>query len=897
MALHQLSSLPPLETDHRKLLEQRPPEDSQSTDNASDDAVSEPDQVDVLEVSISRAQTYMRSPQTPAVEKQRALEQYKDYFAQTDKPEIVPEIEVSNPEQMSSTPPMVSPWTAHPCKDQTTAFATVLNDAKTALKRRSRSSSNMFDNLMRMLPDLPSFPSLKSQPFFSGIADEEATRQSTTAQRDTAASEVNDDPPENQDPNSGVDPDLQKFQSQKSGEKESDGKLPDPDQTEPTRETIARAESVRSTQSKRHSDPSVLSPTVSKRDVHLGLDGSVESMAAPTNPAGSRLRRSSESSLYLSRRFSGASAFDDTSAFAHVSDMANSRFKAITDSFASSTLRFPRLPKQLKPAQGKNKGLSDETSRNTELNARHAHREHEKVYTNLHNIKKSKKLPEVETYFNRAHPIFFDALDEMEGDLIVMGGYRGSILREAKSPHRQLWAPVKVGLNLRKADLEIGLNKEDEERAEEKIIPSGVLSHIGPIDICRRLLKHSRKCPNAKSGKLRIHDWGYDWRLSPHLLAGRLIKFLEGLDCNQPHLPANERGCWMIAHSLGGLITRYVVNIRPELFAGVLYAGTPMNCVNILGPLRNGDNVLLSQKVLTAQVNFTIRTSFALLPEDGRLFFQKDTNERIDLDFFDPQTWEDHHLSPCIKQAIPPPSSKQRERSKSLVGMMAQSVTNLSRPSLFAGTSDASKETSQMTQTSDTSASTKSRSTSSQNAADTARQTVEYAEHLVADPAGDASVEPSMSNSSHKPSAATTSTLDPTAAREYLARTLADTLAFKRALAHKPDMQSSNRYPPHALMYGKTVPTVYGAKVVSKEAIKWTNCFDDLAFAAGDGVVLASAAQLPEGYRVVKGGRISSDRGHVGLMGDLEGVGMALKALFEGRRKGVGMGCYDNGNA
>jgi hypothetical protein len=142
--------------------------------------------------------------------------------------------------------------------------------------------------------------------------------------------------------------------------------------------------------------------------------------------------------------------------------------------------------------------------------------------------------------------------------------------------------------------------------------------------------------------------------------------------------------------------------------------------------------------------------------------------------------------------------------------------------------------------------------------------------------------------------AATACTLDPEEAREYLARTLAETLAFKRALVHNIDLQTSNRYPPHALIFGKTVPTVYGARVASKEAIKYTTCFDDLVFAAGDGVVLASAAQLPEGYRVVRGGRIESDRGHVGLMGDLEGVGRALKALIEGRKRGIGAGSSDN---
>jgi hypothetical protein len=34
---------------------------------------------------------------------------------------------------------------------------------------------------------------------------------------------------------------------------------------------------------------------------------------------------------------------------------------------------------------------------------------------------------------------------------------------------------------------------------------------------------------------------------------------------------------------LGGLITRWAVNFRPDLFAGVVYAGVPQTCVNILG--------------------------------------------------------------------------------------------------------------------------------------------------------------------------------------------------------------------------------------------------------------------------------------------------------------------------
>ncbi|KAI4795195.1 hypothetical protein E4T44_12368, partial [Aureobasidium sp. EXF-8845] len=179
---------------------------------------------------------------------------------------------------------------------------------------------------------------------------------------------------------------------------------------------------------------------------------------------------------------------------------------------------------------------------------------------------------------------------ELTGDVVVLGGYRGSILRSAEPPHRQLWAPIKVGLNVRKVDLEVGLDADADERAQEKIIPGGMLTHIGPVDISRRLFKRMRASENARSGAMRVHDYGYDWRLDPLFLSKQMIGFLEKLPCNQPGTPKDKRGAVVIAHSLGGLITRHAVNQRPELFAGVVYAGVPRTCVNILGPFRNGDD-------------------------------------------------------------------------------------------------------------------------------------------------------------------------------------------------------------------------------------------------------------------------------------------------------------------
>lgn len=137
---------------------------------------------------------------------------------------------------------------------------------------------------------------------------------------------------------------------------------------------------------------------------------------------------------------------------------------------------------------------------------------------------------------------------------------------------------------------------------------------------------------------------------------------------------------------------------------------------------------------------------------------------------------------------------------------------------------------------------------------------------------------------------ATTVTIPHDKAVAYLTRTLADVKKFKQELAHRSEHSASNAYPPIALIYGKSIPTVYGAKVESREAIKRADAYDELAFASGDGVVLARAAMAPEGYSVVRGGVVSSDRGHVTLLGDLEAIGKCLSAVIGARKNGVGLG-------
>ncbi|KAJ6444673.1 putative tartrate dehydrogenase/decarboxylase TtuC [Purpureocillium lavendulum] len=580
----------------------------------------------------------------------------------------------------------------------------------------------------------------------------------------------------------------------------------------------------------------------------------------PSHPRPPVLRRVTSDDSILYHSLSRASSLGDDERFQDVREMVNIRFMAIRDSLPDvPNFRMPSLPKLNAASRMSSISLngffassSDDTSGPQQATA-------------VRDFAGTAQAPRP----NASSP-FDRVLEELEGDIVVLGGYRGSVLRSAEPPHQQLWAPVKLGFNLRKANLEVGLEEEDEATMEDRIIPSGMLKHIGPVDISRKLFKRLKSCKNARDGKLRVWDYGYDWRLSPALSARKLRKFLAGLPSNQPGVARESRGAMVIAHSLGGLITRHVVNQQPDLFAGVLYAGVPQRCINILGPFRNGDAVLFNEKLLTAQVNFSIRTSFVLLPDDGFCFVDRESGEAYPVDFFNADDWIKWRLSPCVATPLPPFIRDKQQTASPLSSLFPNSF-------LKGGRSDKKLDSAEATD------------------ANERRPGQGVVEGILG---RDRTIAPQLNPEARLGSAAplppSPPPSPPAPEREryvaYLRRTLAATKQFRSDLAHLSTHESANAYPPHAVLYGKSIPTVYAAQVSGRAAIPCSDAYDDLLFRAGDGVVLAREAMLPQGYALVRAGRVSTERGHLTMLGDLPAVGRALEALVRGRKKGIGLG-------
>lgn len=556
----------------------------------------------------------------------------------------------------------------------------------------------------------------------------------------------------------------------------------------------------------------------------------------------------------LYHSLSRASSLGDDDRFQDVREMVNVRFMALKDSLPDvPNFKMPSLPKFQAPSRMSSISLNGFFSSSADDAVAPPPRAHQAEST------PAPPRASAVTALDRV-------LDELSGDIVLLGGYRGSVLRSAEPPHQQLWAPVNLGFNMRKANLEVGLEDHDEETMEQRIIPSGMLKHIGPIDISRKLFKRLRSCQNARDGKLRVWDYGYDWRLSPALSSRKLVDFLARLPSNQAGVRAEACGATVVTHSLGGLITRHAVNQRPDLFAGVLYAGVPQRCINILGPFRN-DDAVLNEKLLTAQVNFSIRTSFVLLPDDGFCFVDKETGEEYPVDFLDAGEWVRWRLSPCVGDVLPPHPRDRQQLSSPLSSLFPNSLlkANLFDKKAPEGPDDARGQERR------------------------AAQPPAAAAHR------DGAVAPRLDAQAHAGPAAQPPP-PPAAAPDrdryvgYLRRTLAATRRFLQELAHAPALEAANAYPPHAVLYGKSMPTVYAAQVPGRDAIACADAYDDLLFRPGDGVVLAREAMLPHGYALVRAGRVSTERGHLTMLGDLPAVCRALEALLRGRRKGIGLG-------
>lgn len=187
----------------------------------------------------------------------------------------------------------------------------------------------------------------------------------------------------------------------------------------------------------------------------------------------SNLRRSSsmgsivsiQRRMELTRTISTTSSIGNDDLFAHIHTRPNVRAKAIKENIRAAlpNVSMPQLPQF------------------SNFNPFAAEKPESPVSNAAPDLSNSGVPPLVSSGSAKPKGESYPTIDTVTGDVVVLGGYRGSELREITPVNRKVWVPIKVGFNLRKVDFEVGLEPEDEERVTDRIVPEGMLTHIGPV--------------------------------------------------------------------------------------------------------------------------------------------------------------------------------------------------------------------------------------------------------------------------------------------------------------------------------------------------------------------------------------------------------------------------------
>ena len=187
------------------------------------------------------------------------------------------------------------------------------------------------------------------------------------------------------------------------------------------------------------------------------------------------------------------------------------------------------------------------------------------------------------------------------------------------------------------------------------------------------------EAPGENGYQDTFYVFPYDWRMDNVETAQLLIRRIEALKrkLGKPDLKFN-----VIAHSMGGLITRYAAMYGDRgLSAGTPkpnWAGTKhFDKIFLLGTPNEGSILALEAFIngySYAPVNlpfvrdiniydvFTIPALYQLLPHEGSLRAYNEDMEPINIDVFDPATWEEYEWAIWKRRGFEKQFDKSEQR-------------------------------------------------------------------------------------------------------------------------------------------------------------------------------------------------------------------------------------------
>jgi len=268
------------------------------------------------------------------------------------------------------------------------------------------------------------------------------------------------------------------------------------------------------------------------------------------------------------------------------------------------------------------------------------------------------------------------SLQSEETPLILIHGILGSKLRYKKSK-LEIWPGNVSKLVFSKyKDLAYEINNELIEPLQNEQEAHSIMDSISGFSIYQEIIDtlvqyggyQLADVTDVYSPGRKLYIFNYDWRQDNVKSAQQLDSFIKKIQSQFPK--KNEQKIDIVAHSMGGLITRYYMRygtkdvLNDEKFVAnfdgaknirkVVFLGTP-NLGLVLSVNRFVNGYKFGLKTIPIEVMITMPSIYQMLPHSVTNWIVDLKGDPINIDIFDSKTWQKYNWAiydPVVRELI-----------------------------------------------------------------------------------------------------------------------------------------------------------------------------------------------------------------------------------------------------
>jgi hypothetical protein len=210
--------------------------------------------------------------------------------------------------------------------------------------------------------------------------------------------------------------------------------------------------------------------------------------------------------------------------------------------------------------------------------------------------------------------------------LIFIHGVKGSFLENNSN---QVWLNSSQAFNFSTPDLSSPLSWKGDIQENDSTLATRTMDFIPILGIFKQDVYGKFISYAKKNFGNRFYSFAYDWRRDPNETLLNFEIYVKNIKKNNPN-----KKIFLIAHSLGGLLSLALINQNEKLFDKVVFAGTPFKgTISFLKDQILGTANGLNKKILSPEVILSFPSYFVFLPE-------KIQTSNQELDLYSIDTWK-----------------------------------------------------------------------------------------------------------------------------------------------------------------------------------------------------------------------------------------------------------------